>query len=233
MVNIMNHPTQNEWLNYLDGEVSPEDLKRLQAHLQQCPMCATEIAGWQRSVQKLRRLPLPAARQMRGGPRIQAPRLAAFVKWGLAAAIVLGVGFGFGRLSVLRAASFQQSVAAHVREDLKRELQADLLAALDADGEAKDDFQHQLRVVVQTAQAKSTTQNARLCRELIQVERQQRQQDRLRLQSFITAVHDQQVSDTLALRQDLETAVSTADSDLRQDSRRISELANTVLAAQH
>jgi hypothetical protein len=233
MANIMNHPTQNEWLKYVDGEASPEDLERLEAHLKQCPMCATEVAGWRRSVQKLRRWPIPAARQMRGVPRSQAPRFAAFVKWGLAAVIVLGVGFGFGRLSVLRAASFQQSVAVHVREDLKRELQADLLAALDADGEAKDDFEHQLRVVVQTAQAKSATQNARLCRELIQVEHQQRLQDRLRLQSLITAVHDQQVSDTLALRRDLETAVSTADSDLRQDSRRISELANTLLTAQH
>jgi hypothetical protein len=229
----MNHPTQNEWLNYLDGEASPEDLQRLQAHLQQCPMCATEIAGWKRSVQKLRRLPVPAARQMRARGRVQAPRWAAFVKWGLAAAIVLGVGFGFGRLSVLRAASFQQSVATHVREDLKRELQADLLAALDADGAAKDDFQHQLRVAVQTAQAKSATQDSRLCRELIQLEHQQRLQDKQRLLSFITAVHDQQVADTLALRQDLETAVSTADSDLRQDSRRINELATTLLAAQH
>lgn len=229
----MNHPTQNEWLNYVDGEASPEDLKRLQDHLEQCPMCATEIAGWKRSVQKLRRLPVPAARQMRAGRSLKALNVYSFIKWGLAAAIVLGVGFGFGRLSVLRAASFQQSVAVHVREDLKRELQADLLAALDAEGEAKDEFQHQLRVAVQTAQTKSATQNARLSRELIEVERQQRLQDRQHLLSFITAVHDQQVSDTLALRRDLETAVSTADSDLQQDSRRISEIANTLLAAQH
>jgi hypothetical protein len=86
---------------------------------------------------------------------------------------------------------------------------------------------------LQNAQAKLTNQNARLCRDMIQVEQQQRQQDRQGLLALIKNLRDQQVSDTLALRRDLETAVSTADSDLRQDQRRISELADSLLAAQH
>jgi hypothetical protein len=232
MEKTMNHPTQNEWLNYLDGDASPKEANRLREHLQQCPMCATEIAGWKRSAQKLRHLPFPAPRKARPDRRPEMLRVSPFAKWGLAAAIVLCVGIAFGRQSVLRGGSFQHAVAAQVREDLRRELQADLLAALDPESEVKDGFQRQLRHNVQSTQTKLTNQNVGLCRELIQMEQQQRQQDQQRVLALINGLHDQQVSDTLALRRDLETAVSTADSDLRQDSRRISELADTLLAAQ-
>jgi len=228
----MNHPTQNEWLNYLDGEASPKDVGRLREHLEQCPMCATEIAGWKRSAQKLRQLPFPAARQIEPHRRGEMLRASSFIKWGLAAAIVLSAGFGFGRQSVLRGDSLRQSVATQVREDLRRELRADLLAALVAGAEVKDDFQQQLRLKVQNTQMKLTNQNVRLCRQMIQMDQQQRQQDQQRMLALINDLHDQQVSDTLALRRDLETAVSTADNDLRQDNRRISELANTLLAVQ-
>ena len=229
----MNHPTQNEWLNYLDGEASPKDVNRLREHLAECPMCATEIAGWKRSVQKLRRLPFPMPGQIEPERRRSLLHDSRFFRWGLAAAIVLSVGIALGRQSVLRGDSLRQSVVAQVRDDLSRELRAEFLAALDPKGEVKDGFQQQLRHDLLSAQANLTNQNARLCREMIQKERQQWQQDQQHILALIKDLRDQQVSDTLALRRDLETAVSTADNDLRQDSRRISELANTVLAAQH
>ncbi len=229
----MNHPTQNEWLNYLDGEASPKDVNHLREHLAQCPMCATEIAGWKRSAQKLRRLPCPESQQIRPDRRGEMLHVSSFIKWGLAAAIVLSVGIAFGRQSVLRGDSLRQSVVTQVRDDLSRELRANLLAALDPKGEVKDGFQQQLRHDLLSAQANLTNQSARLCREMIQMEQKQRQQEQQRLLASIKELRDQQVSEILALRRDLETAVSTADSDLRQDSRRISELADTLLAAQH
>jgi hypothetical protein len=225
----MNHPTQNEWLQYLDGEASPEEVNRLLKHLEQCPMCAVEVAGWKRSVQKLRRMPFPAAGQVRVDRRREAPWVLPLVKWGLAAAIVLLAGFAFGRLSALRAGSLERRVAAQVQESLRREIRADLLAALDPEREINDGFQKELRQNVESALAKTTNQNARLCRELAQVEQQQRQEEEKRLLALIKDLREQQVSDYLALRRDLETAVATADSDLRQDSRRISQLADAFL----
>jgi anti-sigma factor RsiW len=225
----MNHPKQNEWLLYLDGEASPEDVKRLLEHLGQCPMCAAEVAGWKRSVQKLQRLPCPAAGQGRPERRREPLRVSSFVKWGLAAAIVLCMGFAFGRLSALRAGSLTQTIAAQVREDLRRELRADLLAALDPEREVKDGFQKQLRLNVESALAKT---NARLYRHAMEVMQQQRREDQQGMLTLIKDVRDQQMSDCLALRRDLETAVATADSDLRQDSRRISQLADTLLTVQ-
>jgi hypothetical protein len=225
----MNHPNQNDWLRYLDGEASPADATRLLEHLEQCPMCAAEVAGWRRSVQKLQRLPFPAPSRLRAGRARDPLWASAFLKWGLAAAIVLFAGFAFGRLSALRARASERAVAAQVKEELRRELSADWLAALDPEREPKDGFQKQLRLNVQSALAKT---NARLYRDLMQVVQQQRQQDQQRLLTVIKDVREQQISDCLALRQDLETAVSAADSDLRQDSRRISQLANTFLTVQ-
>jgi hypothetical protein len=66
----------------------------------------------------------------------------------------------------------------------------------------------------------------------MQVVQRQRQQDHEGVLALINDVREQQITDCLALRQDLETAVSSADNDLKQDSRRISQLANTFLTVQ-
>src|SRR5208282_5780414 len=118
----MNHPTQNQWLRYLDGEAAPQDVNRLTEHLQQCPMCAAEVSGWKRSVQKLQQMPFPRPGQVRPERRREPLLVGAFVKWGLAAAFVLFVGFAFGRLSDLRADVLEQTVATQVRQDVRRDL---------------------------------------------------------------------------------------------------------------
>jgi len=225
----MNHPTQNEWLKYLDGEASPKEVKHLLEHLEQCPMCATELAGWKRSVQKLQRMPFPAPGEVRPGQRRDMTPVFTLVKWGLAAAIVLCAGFAFGRLSAMHSVSLERTVAARVQDDFRRELRADLLAALDPEQEVKDEFQKQLRFEVQNAQTKS---NARLYRDFTQVVLQQRQEDQQRVLALVTDVREQQITDCLALRRDLETAVSMADSDLRQNRRQITQLTDTLLTVQ-
>ena len=225
----MNHPPQNEWLLYIDGETSPENAARLLEHLEKCPMCAAEVAGWKRSVQKLKRMPFPTSSRLRRDRRPDPFWASAFVKWGLAAAIVLFVGFAFGRLSVMHTHALEQTVAAQVREELRRDLRADLMTALDPEREVKDGFQKQLRLIVQSDMARA---NSHQYRDLMQVVQQQRQQDHEGVLALINDVREQQITDCLALRQDLETAVSSADNDLKQDSRRISQLANTFLTVQ-
>jgi hypothetical protein len=224
----MNHPTQTEWLLYLDEDVSPEEKNRLAEHLKQCPMCAAEIAGWQRSAQKLQRMPFPEAEQSRAGIRRQSLPVSSLAKWGLAAAIVLFVGIAIGRSSALRSGPQAQAVAAQVRQELRQQLQEDLLAAVDPAREAKDGFQKQLRANVEAALAHAATQNTGAYHDIMQAVQHQRQQDQQRFVALINDVREQQLSYCLALRQDLETAVSAADSDLRQNSRRISELAYTL-----
>jgi len=60
----------------------------------------------------------------------------------------------------------------------------------------------------------------------------QRANDRRELFEIINGVRDQNMSDCLTLRRDLETAVSEADNGLRQNSRRITAVADAMLAQQ-
>ncbi len=56
----------------------------------------------------------------------------------------------------------------------------------------------------------------------------QRKTDERRMIALVNNVRDQNLRDCLALRQDLETAVSVADTDLRANNRRINEIAVAV-----
>jgi anti-sigma factor RsiW len=204
----MNHLKPDEWLSYLDGEPSPEAAQRVGEHLKQCAQCAAELEGWRRSVQKLERLSFPA-RSALSAPRSAGFRAATAVKWGLAAGFVLLVGMALGRLTAPDAGTMKEAVAAQVRTELRGEMRADLLAAFGPEPGAMQGFPKQLRQAVQ----------------------QQRDLDQRRLVALISEVRSAQVADCLALRQDLETAVEEADSDLRQNSQTINRLADTLLTA--
>src|SRR5207245_2944439 len=69
------------------------------------------------------------------------------LKWAAAAAIlILGIGFGLGRLSEPSAAQLRQSIASEVKKQVQNELKTDLLAAFAAhDPAGTDGFQQQLR----------------------------------------------------------------------------------------
>ena len=209
----MNHPTQNDLLRYMDGEASRETITRMREHLEHCPTCAAEVAGWRRSAQKLRALDFPSV-QTGPGRKSRVHMAQLVVQRSIAAAIVLFIGFACGHLFALRSGALEQRVTAEAHEEVRREMQADLLAALEPGREGKSAFQQQLQRAVQDALANS---NARFYRQVVTLFRDAR---------------ERQMSDTLALRRDLETAVSTADSDFRQDDKRINQLASTVSALQ-
>jgi hypothetical protein len=218
----MNHPTQNEWLAYLDGAAAPDHARRLQEHLDQCPECAAELAAWRRAAQKLQTMSFPKL------AKVQPAFPSRILKWGLAAAIVVLAGIALDRVSVWRAQALEHTMAVQVQRELRSELRADLLAALDPSRSAGDAFSKQLRGELERAMTRAAGQNARFADNMMQVLERERQEDQQHLVALIQNARDEQLSYCLALRKDLETAVSTADSHLQQDSRRISELADTL-----
>src|SRR5262245_11808841 len=125
----MNHPNQEEWVSYLDGEISPEVKRRLSEHLMQCSQCAAEIDGWQRSIRKIQRLPFPRTEKALRARQTAWNWTMPALKWGIAAAFILVVGFAFGRLSSADANQIQNEVTKKVRQQIRTELEADLLAA--------------------------------------------------------------------------------------------------------
>src|SRR5438445_4781096 len=125
----MNHPKHEEWVLYLEGEGPADTRKDLARHLEQCPECAAEIGGWQRSIGRLKNLPLP---QYHGTDEHRTTRqrwIIPALQWGIAAAIVLCVGFTLGRLSSRNPADADNRIAAKVREQLREEIKGNMIQA--------------------------------------------------------------------------------------------------------
>jgi len=221
----MNHPRDEEWVPYIDGEASDETQGRLSAHLEQCPACAAHVAAMGRTIQRLQKLPWPEGRSVKPAWAGNA------VKWALAAALVLCAGFGLGRLTTPRAATLKAEALAQLQQELK----TDLLAA-SAPGEQplRSDFEKALRANFESALARAVaTTNAeprQAFQDALQKVQHQQEENQHALLVLLERVQQQHTADFIALRKDLETAVSTADNDLKLNSRRLTELAATVFA---
>jgi putative zinc finger protein len=198
----MNHPKQEEWVPYLAGEASPEMQKRLSGHLQSCPQCAAEIAGWQRSIGRLNRWKLPRLTRSRH------EWLEPVFKWGIAAALVLGVGFAVGRWS---------APAAHDTVALREELQAALAANR---AQIINEFQAQLTGALNQALAGaaevSSTETRRLFGEFVKVLNAARAEDHQTMLAQLDRLQQRHAADYVALRKDLETVAAMTDDELRR-----------------
>ena len=203
----MNHPKPEEWAPYLFGEATPAARHKLAAHLQNCPDCAAEIAGWRQSINKLDHWKLPRMRA-RSAPR--APKL---LKWGVAAALVLGAGVGLGRWSVpavdLNALQtrIEKSVKSSLAGELQRQLNVDLQSALAGVVDA------------------SAAETQRQLGEFIQAVNRAREEDRRITFSWIEKIQKQHAADYLSLRTDLETVASLTDEEIRRARRSLNQLA--------
>lgn len=197
----MNHPNHEEWLPYLDGEASPEAAQRLSEHLTACPQCAAEMEGRRRSIQKLRQLAWPHHR------RATQSWIVPTVKWGVAAAVVLGIGFGLGRFSTPSAKAMETAVSTQIRGELRQEMKADLLAAFASDSQSvSDDFRRQL---AQEIGQRSATGRA---------------EERQALTELFNRLQQDQTTYYLSLRKDLETLASTTDARMQQTRRQLAQM---------
>src|SRR6266404_628237 len=94
----MNHPTREDWISYLYREVSNAQRAKLANHLRDCSACAAQIDDWKTTAKELDAFPLPRqAEPARQPAQFNFPRPA--IQWAAAALILLGIGFGTGRLT--------------------------------------------------------------------------------------------------------------------------------------
>ncbi len=209
----MNHPEPNEWLSYLENDLSAEAQQRLAEHLKQCTHCEAELAAWRRNIQTLRQWQWPHGQMSR---RLAVPSL---LKWGIAALLVLGLGFTLGRFS----GPNEGKIVARVHDQLRQELRTDLLAAISAsDQPPRTRFQQQLRTdLVTFVGGTANVSETRLAAAVRQV----RQDERRDLVALITQLQQQVAGELIALRKDLESLASTADARLQQTRWQLTQLA--------
>jgi hypothetical protein len=223
----MEHPKHEELLSLLEGTEPDGTDKTLQQHVDTCPQCAAEIAGWRRTVRRLEGYAWPTPQESR------TVFTTTMLKWAAAAVFILGIGFGFGRLSQPSGERLRQIIATQVKQQVQHELKADLLAALaKSASKTPDAFGQQLRRELTTALNYELTaaEKQRLVQDTAQVVQRKEDESHRIMFALLNRVRQEHESDYLSLRHDLETAASVADSDLQRSQQQLNQLAATLLA---
>jgi hypothetical protein len=227
----MEHPTYEQLLSNIEGAGPGRGDKKIREHLDNCPECAAELAGWQRTIKKLQNAEWsePARPAFSG----------AVLKWAAAATIlILAIGFGLGRASEPSAQRLKQTIVAQVTQQLRNELKADLLAAVSTSNSGATDafrqqFRRELIAILNNTVDKSMSEKKLLVQETLQAAEQRQDEKQRMVLALLNQVRQEHEADYLSLRHDLETAASVADNDLRQNQQRLSQLAATLLAKDH
>ncbi len=113
----MNHPTREEWVQFIYGETKPNLRRDLKAHLRKCPQCCSEVASWKLSIRRLDHWKLPR-------PSLRLDWFAPALKWGVATAVLLGLGFILGRLPAgpTNLGALRARLEPQLRENLRQEM---------------------------------------------------------------------------------------------------------------
>ena len=113
----MNHPTSENWMSYLYGELSPSARREADRHLQGCAECRQHVEQWRATMGLLDADHAPLVLPGRGQRTVF---FAPAVRWALAASVVLLAGFGIGRATGLSKTDVEQQIAAS-REQITAE----------------------------------------------------------------------------------------------------------------
>jgi hypothetical protein len=234
----LNHPTREEWVALLYGEAPTKSRPALNAHLQTCPACQAQVDAWRRTMKHLDAWSLskqsPAA-------RAAWPAL----KWGIAALLVLGLGFGAGRFSAptppsletIRASlapTLQPALESALRQRLREDLKAEWQGVLQT---ARAQMQDSLRRRNQEAMDRfgafllsAANSDLRQClAEFVQANDQERANEYQTLMTGLRQFEAQRLSDYADLRQDLETLALTAEGEIHRTRQ---DMAQLISAAQ-
>ena len=88
----MSHPSREQWTEYVYGEHDPAGRADMEEHLRSCKECRVTLSSWRAVMGELDRWEVHEPARRPGFLRRALP-------WAAAAALMLAVGYGLGRLS--------------------------------------------------------------------------------------------------------------------------------------
>ena len=109
----MNHSTRAQWIDYLYEESPAEVRAELTAHAAACPECSAQLSSWREVSDKLNAWTIAS-------PRRPSMVLRNAVKWGVAAMLMISLGFGLARMTAPAEdpAEIRNSLRAEFRQEL-------------------------------------------------------------------------------------------------------------------
>ena len=211
----MKHPNEQEWISYLYDESSPAERAELAAHLSRCADCAARMTEWQATRKGLDGWQLKPWGTGVGALRPRFPRLQPAFTWAAAAAIVLAVGFGLGRIA--SAASGVEKARAELRQEFVqlRSQQAEFLRA-------------ELSQAATDTLAASGEQTRVLLADYAAALELKLGSDQDVIYAALDKLDTQRLTDYVALKKDLDTVAVLTDAGLRHTQQELIQLADAT-----
>ena len=207
------HPTPEEWMSFLYGEDAPPRHIELDAHLRDCAQCRQQVQQWRGSMSALDAWSVPQARR-----RVFARPAA---QWVAAAALVLGLGFGLGRVTIGPAPDLAQ-----VKVELRAEMDTRLTAAREDYAQVLQQQQMEFAQAVRAAAAETATEETeQLFEKYVKALEERRESDRVTYLAALKQIDERRQSDFASLRQDVTTLAVNADDGFSRTQEQLLQLA--------
>jgi hypothetical protein len=209
------HPTAEDWMSYLYGEDAPVRHLELEAHLRACPTCRNQVEQWRHSMRSLDHWS-----DVR--PRRKSWAVEPALRWAVAAAVMLGIGIGVGRLASAAPRSAQ------LRELVRMEVDARLNAAHAEFAQILERRQAEMAQKLQAAAAQAGSEEARqVLGDYAKVLDEQRTSDRQAYLAAFRQLDERQRAEVGNLREALQTVALNADDGLNRAQEQLLELASS------
>ena len=206
----MKHPTPEELVSWIYGEKTTHSRRELQAHVNECAECRTQVDAWRATTEILNDLPAPVARRRWTPVPLQ---------WAAAAALFVALGIVLGRFAF-------STDEAKLRAALRVDMQQQLATARE---EMSQEFQRRhddvVAQVAATAEAKIALGSQKLAEDFGLALQQARAEDRATYLAALRefgAKHDAEVA---TLKKGMETVVALADYGFEATEQRFAQLA--------
>lgn len=207
------HPTPEEWMSFLYGEDAPPRHIELDAHLRDCAQCRQQVQQWRGSMSALDTWSVPQARR-----RVFARPA---VQWAAAAALVLGLGFGLGRVT-----SHSAPELAQMKAELRAEMDTRLTATREQFAQVLQQQQAEFAQAVQIAAADTATEETQqLIEKYVKALEERRESDRATYLAALKQIDERRKNDVALLRQDVTTLAVNADDGFSRTHEQLLQLA--------
>ena len=222
------HPSEQQWMEYLYEEATPAEKATLDSHLGECLVCQQQTAAWRGAMEKLDDWQIaPTARQ--------APIFSGWTgawKWAAAACLIFTTAFAAGRLSNpgWDAEAIQAQISEPLRKSIAQELERKMAAQTTAAADRmlaglRADLQQELNQVAARASAEAVAASEKQFEQLALTMASLRQEDKQAVLTALQELESRRLADLRALRQELETVAVNTDNSFRVAQRQLVQLA--------
>lgn len=236
----MTHPTREEWMAYLYGELDTQKETTLKSHLQECPQCEHEVAAWRGAMAALDMWQLPGNHKSAFRLR-QVTRRA--VRWAAAAALLIAAGYVAGRVSAPRPldreqlfVSLKSSLEPAIRLSLAEQTKRDMGLALASNNarfskelaqfKEKLNAQHRRDLnefAAKTLVISGAATDQRLRELIISIDSTQRQ-DRYRFAAALSQIESNRLQDKTRLRHSMAGLAALTATELHRTKQGLTQL---------